>query len=170
MLQTNLSACYDRTELAAGATMKLKFETVIDASPETVWAAFDNPDNMARWQQNLQSFNHISGEPGQAGAVSELRYDEKGKEVILTETITERREPDFLAGTYDSPMGKTLIVNHFEAVDEKSTRWTSWCNFTFNGFMKVMSLFVSGMIRKRTEADMERFKLMVETDQANAAS
>ena len=36
--------------------------------------------------------------------------------------------------------------------------------------MKVVSLFVSGMIRKRTEADMERFKLMVETDQANAAS
>ena len=150
--------------------MKLKFETVIDASPETVWAAFDNRDNMARWQQNLQSFNHVSGEPGQPGAVSELRYDEKGKEVILTETITERREPDFLAGTYDSPMGKTLIVNHFEAVDEKSTRWTSWCNFTFKGFMKVMSLFVSGIIRKRTEADMERFKLMVETDQANAAS
>jgi 8-oxo-dGTP pyrophosphatase MutT (NUDIX family)/uncharacterized protein YndB with AHSA1/START domain len=160
MLQSNLSTCYDPTELAADETMKLKFETVIDASPETVWAAFDNRDNMARWQQNLQSFNHVSGEPGQPGAVSELRYDEKGKEVILTETITERREPDFLAGTYDSPMGKTLIVNHFETVDENSTRWTSWCNFTFKGFMKVMSLFVSGMIRKRTEADMERFRIM----------
>lgn len=33
-----------------------------------------------------------------------------------------------------------------------------------------MSLFVSGMIRKRTSADMERFKLMVETDQANNKS
>ena len=150
--------------------MKLKFETVIDASLDTVWAAFDNPDNMARWQQNLESFRHVSGEPGQPGAVSELRYDEKGKEVILTETITERRDPDFLAGTYDSPMGKTLIVNHFEAVDENSTRWTFWCNFTFKGFMKVMSLLVSGVIRKRTEADMERFKLMVETDQASAKS
>ena len=124
---------------------------------------------MTRWQQNLESFRHVSGEPGQPGAVSELVYDEKGKKVLLKETITERRQPDFLAGTYESPMGKTLIVNHFEALDDNSTRWTTWCNFTFQGFMKIMSLFIGGAIRKRTEADMQRFKLMVETDQANVA-
>lgn len=150
--------------------MKLKFETVIAASLDTVWAAFDNPDNMMRWQQNLESFNHVSGEPRQAGAISELVYDEKGRKVILREEITERREPNFLAGAYVSPMGTTLIVNHFEPVDGNSTRWTSWCNFTFQGFMKIMSLFVSGIIRRRTEADMQRFKLMVETDQVNIES
>jgi hypothetical protein len=153
-----------------GRVMKLKFETVIDASLDIVWAAFDNPANMSRWRQNLVSFDHISGEPGQPGAISELKYDEKGKELLMRETITERREPDFLAGVYDSRMGKTLIVNHFEVVDENATRWTSWCNFAFTGFMKFTSLFVSGMIRRRTEADMQRFKLMVETDQANAES
>jgi uncharacterized protein YndB with AHSA1/START domain len=161
---------YDRPWLGTGATMKLKFETIIDASLDTIWAAFNNPDNMARWQQNLESINHISGERGQPGAVSELVYDEKGRKVVLTETITERREPDFLAGTYETSMSKTLIVNHFEPVDENSTRWTSWCNFTSKGFMKIMSLFVSVAIRKRTEADMQRFKLMVETDQASAES
>ncbi len=150
--------------------MKFKFETVIDADLETVWAAFDNPDNMNRWQQNLESFKLVSGEPGQPGAVSELVYDEKGKKVVMKETITERRQPDFLAGTYESPIGKALIVNHFEAVDQDSTRWSAWCNVTFQGLMKVMSLFVGGAIRKRTEADMLRFKLMVETDQANVTS
>jgi len=150
--------------------MKFKFEVVIDADLETVWSAFDNPDNMARWQQNLESFRHVSGEPGQPGAISELVYDEKGRKLILKETITERREPIFLAGTYESSTGNMLIVNHFEAVDEHSTRWTAWCNFSFEGIMKVMSLFIGGAIRKRTQADMERFKLMVETDRANAAS
>ena len=153
-----------------GAIMKLKFETVIEASLNTVWAAFDNPDNMPRWQQNLESFNHIAGQPRQLGAVSELIYNEKGKKVVLRETITERRDPDFLAGVYETPVAKTLIVNHFEAVDKNSTRWTSWCNFTLQGFTKFMSLFISGRIRRRTEADMERFKLMVETDQASNES
>ncbi len=150
--------------------MKLKFETVIDARRDAVWAAFDNSENMTRWQQNLVSFNHISGEPGQPGTVSELTYDQKGKKVVLKETIMERRDPDFLSGAYESTMGKTLIVNHFEVVDQNSTRWTSWCNFTFQGYMKIMSLFISSMIHKRTKADMERFKLMVETDQANNES
>jgi uncharacterized protein YndB with AHSA1/START domain len=150
--------------------MKLKLETVIDASLDTVWAAFDNPHNLPRWHQNLESFNHISGEPGQPGAVSEFVFDEKGKKVILRETITERREPDFLAGAYESQMGKALIVSHFEAAADNSTRWTSWCNFTFQGFVKFMSLFVSSIIRNRMETDMERFKLMVETDQTSNES
>lgn len=150
--------------------MKMKFEIVIEARLATVWAAFDDPGNMPRWQQNLESFLHVSGEPGQPGAVSELTFNEEGRKVVLTETITERRKPDFLAGIYESPMGKTLIVNHFEAVDENTTRWTTWCNFNFRGIMKIMSLFVFGSIRKRTEADMERFKLMVETNLASAAT
>ena len=159
-----------RERSGRGTVMKLKFESVIDADLDTVWAAFENPDNMPRWQQNLESFRHISGQAGQPGAISELVYDEKGKRVILKQTITERRQPDFIASTYESPMGKTLIVNHFEAIDDESTRWTAWCNFTFQGFMKIMSLFVSGVIRKRTEGDMQRFKLMVETDHATVAS
>ena len=45
----------------------------------------------------------------------------------------------------------------------------SWCNFSFKGFMKIMALFIAGTIRKRTENDMHRFKLMVETDEAGRA-
>lgn len=148
--------------------MKLKFEQVIDADRNTVWAAFDNPENMVRWQQNLESFTPVSGKPGNVGAVSEIVYDENGRKVVLKETITERREPDLLAGIYEAPGATTIIVNHFEPVDDDHTRWTAWCNFTFHGFMKVMSVFVAGAIRKRTGGDMERFKLMVETDQAEA--
>jgi hypothetical protein len=89
---------------------------------------------------------------------------------MMKETITERREPDFIAGIYESVHGSTLIVNHFEAIDDDKTRWTSWCNFTFRGFMKLMSLFVMRSIRKRTENDMQRFKLMVESDEASRTS
>jgi hypothetical protein len=32
--------------------------------------------------------------------------------------------------------------------------------------MKIMALFIAGTIRKRTEDDMHRFKLLVETDEA----
>lgn len=144
--------------------MKHNYDITINASLDDVWKAFDNPDNMPRWQQNLKSFTHRSGQPGQPGAVSVLVFDENGREIEMVETVMERREPDFLAGVYDSQWGKTLIVNNFTAVDGNTTRWESWCNFSFKGFMKIMSLFLSGSIRKRTEADMNRFKLMVETD------
>ena len=55
--------------------------------------------------------------PGQPGAVSELVYDEKGRKVTLTETITERRDLQFMALKFESPMGDTVVVNHFEDID-----------------------------------------------------
>ena len=148
--------------------MKLNFDVTIDANLDVVWDAFDNPDNKARWQTNFYSCEHKTGIPGQPGATAQLTFDEKGKMVVLTETITERRDRRFLAGTYESVHGTTIIFNRFEDIDGRRTRWHSWCRISFKGMMKVMSLFISGTIRKRTEADMQRFKLMVETDEAQS--
>jgi len=146
--------------------MKLNYEVIIDASLEDVWAAFQDIRNMDRWQQNFVSCSHKTGVPGQPGSVAELTYDENDKRVVLTETIAERRENDFMAANYESSYGSTLIVNRFEAIDASATRWTSWCNFRFRGVMKVLSVFAGRTIRKRTEGDMQRFKLMVESDMA----
>lgn len=146
--------------------MKMKHQQIIDASPDFVWAMFDNPDNLSRWQPTLKSFTHKSGEPGQPGAVSELVYDENGKKVVMTETVTERRKPHFMAGTYDNARANSLIVNHFEAIDDETTRFVCYSNMHFKGIMKIMSLFVANSIRKRVEADLNRFKLLVESEAA----
>lgn len=149
--------------------MKLNFAVVIDANLSQVWTAFDDDSNKERWQQNFHSYKPMSGQAGQTGAVAQLIFDENGKHIVLTETITERREKSFLAATYQSDYATTMIVNRFEAINNESTRWTAWCNFSFKGWMKFMSLFVAGKIKKRTDGDMQRFKLMVETDQAGAS-
>jgi uncharacterized membrane protein len=146
-----------------GMPMKHKAEVIINAPREQVWAAFDNPDNMPRWQQGLESFAHKSGTPGQPGAVSELTYNENGRKVVLTETISERRNHAFLAGIYESEFGTTIIVNQFEKIDDHKTKWTMWCSFRFRGLMKLLALFMGKSIRKRTDADLQRFKEFAES-------
>lgn len=144
--------------------MKLRFDIEIGADVATVWDAFDDPDNLPRWQDNLVSFSPLSGTPGQPGAVAELVYDEGGREVTLKETVMERREPDFRACSYDTAQGTTLIVNHFVSIGEAQTRWSAWCNYTFTGVARLLAVVLRGRIRARTERDMQRFKLMVESD------
>lgn len=146
--------------------MKSQTQVLIDADRETVWRAFNNPDNMNRWQPTLKSFAHKSGEPGQTGAVSELVYDEKGREIIMTERITERRDPDFLAGRYESNWGTTIIVNHFEKVGDGQTRWISYSRHSFKGVMRFLAIFMRKSICKRLDDDMQRFKLLVESQVA----
>ncbi len=146
--------------------MKMKFETEINAGRELVWAIFNSPDKLSRWQPTLESFTHLAGDPGQPGAVSELVYNENGKKVTMTETVTERRKPHFMAGTYDNDWATSLIVNHFEEIDDNTTRFISYSNMNFKGIMKILSLFVARSIRARVEADLSRFKLLVETEAA----
>lgn len=143
--------------------MKHNAEVLIAAPRELVWKVFDDPENMRKWQPTLASFTHKSGDPGQPGAVSELVYDENGRKIVMTETIGERREPEFLAGTYETEYGVTLIVNRFESVDDDHTRWNVWCNFQFRSLMKIMALFMGGSIRRRTNDDLGRFKLLAES-------
>ena len=147
--------------------MKTKYEVVIDADRDTVWDAFDNADNIAGWQPTLQSFTHKSGIPGEVGAVSELVYAEGNGEMVMSETITEKRRPDFMAGIYEARRSKSLIVNFFEAVDGNRTRWVSHANHSFSGIMKLMTPFIRKAICKRTESDMQRFKLLVESQRAS---
>jgi uncharacterized membrane protein len=168
-LQSLIGMALWYVELHAGnMTVKLNFDVTIDADLDTVWAAFDDPDNLGRWQTNFHSYTHKSGEPRQPGCAAELKFNENGKIVVLTETITERREKSFLAAAYESTHGTNIIVNQFAAISANETRWTSWCKFSFRGLMRVMSLFIGGVIRKRTEADMQRFKLLVETNEAGS--
>jgi carbon monoxide dehydrogenase subunit G len=150
--------------------MKHKSEVLIDADRATVWQFFDNPDNMPKWQPTLKSFTHKSGTPGQPDAVSELIYDENGRESVMIETITARREPDFLGGTCESKWGTVVIVNLFEETDDGKTRWACNMNYIFRGFMKIMALFMRKSIFSRTDTGMNRLKLLVETEVANKPS
>ncbi len=150
--------------------MKHKTEILIDADRDTVWRAFDDPNNMKQWQPTLKSFIHKSGTPGQADAVSELVYDESGREVVMTETITARRAPSFFGGTYESKWGTVVIFNHFEETEDGKTRWTGHMNYAFKGLMKFMALFMWKSICKRSDADMNRFKLLIETQIAGSSS
>lgn len=142
--------------------MKFRNERILEASREAVWQAFDNIENMKKWQPTLQQFEHLSGQPGQPGAVSKLVYDENGRSVILIETITDRSEPDCFSGTYDNNTVFNDITNRFEALDGNRTRWIMETEYRFKGLFKLMAPFVRGSIKKRSDEDMDRFKALVE--------
>ena len=46
--------------------MKYTREIVIELPRDRVIELFDDADNLSKWQEGLQSFEHVSGEPGRA--------------------------------------------------------------------------------------------------------
>ena len=88
----------------------------------------------------------------------------------MTETITARREPDFLGGTYKSKWGAIIVFDNFEETQDGKTLWKKNMNYVFRGVMKVKAIFMRESICSRTDTDMNRFKLLVETEVANKSS
>jgi hypothetical protein len=111
--------------------MKYRSEVTIDLPRERVVELFDNPDNLAKWQPGLLSFDHIEGELGKPGAKSRLVYDENGRKVEMIETIITRDLPDEFSGTYQAKGVWNRIDNRFYEDGSSRTRWVTESDFRF---------------------------------------
>lgn len=145
--------------------MEFRFEFPLSRSRAEVWRAFDNPDNLRKWQPSLVSFVPVSGTPGQPGAISTLTYRDGNRTILMTETITLRREPEEFSGTYRSSMGTSTIHNQFESTGPASTRWLVTARYQFHGLWRLLSPFFKGTIRKRMDEELTRFKTQLESGQ-----
>ena len=142
--------------------MQFSCEIDIQLPRKKVIELFDNPSNLVKWQPDLLKFEPVSGTPGQPGAKSRLTYRAGKRQYELLETVTRRDLPDEFSGTYESKMGVSTIRNRFEDRGA-STRWQMDIEFVGSGFMKVLSLFMAGAMRKQTHKVVQNFKTFAES-------
>lgn len=144
--------------------MKFKLELPINKPRAEVWKAFDNIENMKKWQPSLVSLEPISGTPGQPGAVSKLTYNEGGREFALIEKITHRDEPNAFDGVYENNFADNTVRNKFIEQGKEKTLWVMETEFAFKTLlMKIMGPIMKRNFVTRTQRDMERFKEMAES-------
>ncbi len=142
--------------------MEYANEIIIDLPRDRVLELFDSTENLYKWQDGLQSFEHISGEPGQVGAKSKMLYDMDGRQVEMIETITSRNLPDEFSSTYEAKGVYNAVENLFYEEGPDKTRWVANHEFRFSGVMKIMAVAMRGSFPKQTQKTMEAFKAFAE--------
>lgn len=143
--------------------MKYSHSILIHKPLNEVIALFDNPDNMKDWMKGLQSFEPISGTPGQPGAKSKLHFKMGNRKIEMIETIEERNLPDVFSGTYEAKGVFNRVVNRFEKTGEQETRYTTENEFQFTGFMKIIAFLMPGAFKKQSYKYLEDFKRFAES-------
>ena len=142
--------------------MHIQFSVLLDVSRDRAWRAFDNPQNLRRWQPSLVSFEPLTGTPGQPGATARLVYRESGHQIELIETVSTRREPEEFHGAYESSHGRNTLLNRFVELSADRSRWDLEAQFQFKGAAKLMAPMLRGTIEKRIRDDAQRFKSLLE--------
>ncbi|MEM9411823.1 MAG: SRPBCC family protein, partial [Planctomycetota bacterium] len=108
-------------------------------------------------------FEHLSGEPGHAGARSKMVYVNGKHRIELFETITLRNLPDQFDGVYDWGDGSNTLENRFIELAENRTRWESTCTYEFKTlFLKLMGWFLPGSFKKQNQKFLDNFKAFCE--------
>ncbi|MEO8209312.1 MAG: SRPBCC family protein [bacterium] len=138
--------------------MKYTLEIEIDKPIDKVIEIFDNPDNMDKWMEGLQSFKHLSGTPGQPGAKSELKFKMGKREIDMVETILVRNLPDEFTGTYEAKGVFNIVQNKFISLPGNKTKYITEQEFKFTGYMKIIGLLMPGAFKKQSMKYLKDFK------------
>lgn len=142
--------------------MKYTSEIEINQPVEKVIELFDNPSNLPKWMKGLQSFEPISGTPGQAGAKSRLKFKMGNREIEMIETITLRNLPTEFSGTYEAKGVFNIVKNKFIELPGNRTRYVSEQEFQFKGIMKIIGFLMPGAFKKQSMQYLTDFKNFAE--------
>lgn len=142
--------------------MKYTTQVQINLPRSKVIELFDSTENIYKWQPGLKSFEHVSGQPGQAGARSNLVYEGRKGDLHMTETITKRNFPDEFHGIYEARGVYNEMYNYFEETSEDVCNWRTVSVFKFRGLMALMAPFMKAAFSNNTLLNMERFKNFAE--------
>lgn len=138
--------------------MKYTISIIIDRPLDKVIELYDNPDNLKEWMEGLQSFEHISGTPGQVGARSKLVYKMGKRHIEMIETVTVRRLPHEFSGTYEADGVFNIVKNKFEKLSDTKTKYVTEQEFEFKGMMKYFSILMPWAFKKQSMKYLKAFK------------
>ena len=142
--------------------MKYTLEIKIDLPRAKIIELFNDQDNLSKWQCGLESFEHISGTPGEVGAKSLIKYNMNKRKIEMTETIIKKNLPDEYWFTFEAKGMWNQVDNYFYEIDDNTTKWRIDNDFKGKGMLALMLFLMPGMFKKQSLKFMNNFKAFAE--------
>jgi hypothetical protein len=144
--------------------MKSVVEIEINAPKERVAGLFADPDNNIQWMDDLEKYEHISGEPGMPGSKYRMVPKAGPGKMTFIATVTARNLPDESALKLEASNVAVSVTDKFAAVSPQTTKLISEEVFTFKGlFNKIFGFLVQKTIRNAHRRHMESYKRFAES-------
>lgn len=143
--------------------MKYTVAITINKPIEEVLEKFHNPANRSAWMPGFIDAKVLEGEEGQVGAKVALTFQMGKRQMMMIETILERKSDKSIRGCYEANNVYNEVNNLFESIDTNTTRYTSEQYFRFGGGMKVIGWIFPKAFKKQSMVYLEKFKAFVET-------
>ena len=139
-------------------TEEIEINTNIDA----VIALFDNPYNMQKYMEGIESYKVVEGNIREVGAKAEMIVLMGENKIIMIEEIIINNLPEQKKVTYTADAVYNIVTNKFERISDNKTKFINEQEFEFKGFMKIIGFFMPSAFKKQSRVYLEDFKEFAE--------
>ncbi len=134
-------------------------EVTINKGRDALIKQWMDVDSFRFWQEGFQSFEMISGEYGREGAIANIWFRLKGKDMVLTETILVSDLPYEYGGRYDFNKMSNTMYSYFEELGPHQTKWTADIDFSeTRGVLRWSVKLFPHVFRQQVQRRLEEFK------------
>jgi len=143
-------------------------EISVDKPLKEAWAVMSDPSRAAEWLEGVQEINHVSGEVGTVGAVTEYTFLQSGQESKVIETITSIRPDEQIQMEFDAPgvMDMNYVVDYSE-VDGKTNIKSSTVVEGQGFFMKCLIPWIKGTMISQEEKNLANLQKLINENTTN---
>ncbi|WNS76414.1 SRPBCC family protein [Bacillus sp. DTU_2020_1000418_1_SI_GHA_SEK_038] len=121
-----------------------------------------NPDHAPEWYVNIHSVEWKTPKPLTLGSQIAFKANFLGRELAYVYEIVEFiPEKKFVMKTANGPFPMETTYT-WQAIDENHTRMTLRNKGNPKGFNKIVSLFMSSMMRRANMKDLKKIKAILE--------
>ena len=137
-------------------------DIIVNKPLEHSWTVSQDETKMAEWLDGYQKNVHISGTPGEVGAVSDVYFITDGTEMIIRETILNIVQNESMSMKFESDF-MNMDYKIMMKSQGKNTKITSETNAVGNGLAsKSIMALMSGSIKAQEEINLANLKNVIE--------
>lgn len=144
--------------------MQINGSIIINKPRNLVVSLFEDPKNLAEYQDGFIRKELLSGGEGQDGSKAKMHYKQGKRAMVLTETVLRNMLPDSFEAHYHHKHMDNTMKSTFVALSEQQTRYDYQVHYTRISWLlpKLIALIYPGMFRKQVEKWMKQFKAFAE--------
>ena len=142
--------------------VKYTEEIEINTNIDTVIALFDNPYNMQKYMEGIESYKVVEGNIREVGAKAEMTVLMGERKIIMIEEIITNNLPEEKKVTYTADGVYNIVTNRLVKISESKTKFINEQEFEFKGYMKVIGFFMPSAFKKQSRVYLKDFKEFAE--------